>query len=403
MEMTVKQLTTPEEFLEMDNIATVSFVISRDPQARYQSRVKELENPILYEAWGVFDEEGNMGAAMINNSCTVEFDGQGVKAGGIGGVCSLPELRSKGGVRAIFRRILQDEYGKGYIFSYLFPFSYPYYRQFGYELLHTSQRYIFPIDALKGFTCDCQVSMCRTKGATEDMYRVYEQFRHGKNLAMHREERQWGDSQADPYIDRRYKYIFFDEQKNPRAYIVFHPERKENDSHRTIAVNDLAFLTPEDLCQMLGFLYRLRAQYAAVDIILPEEVPLMAMLPDGIEVKHSCPPQGQLRVVNVQETLKAMRYPQEKGSAVIAVEDSFLSENTGTYCVSFEGGKALRVEKVQQMQPDIQLSIQRFSQMVTGFLSFSQAVYVSGVQIFKNHDVLEKIFVHKSIYFRDHF
>ena len=400
MEATIRQLTTLEEFLEMDKIANVSYVISRDLEAQLQKRKNELNGPRYFDAWGVFDEDGNMGAAMVNNHYLVEFDGSAVPASGIGGVCSLPEFRSKGGVRAIFRRILQEEWENGCVFSYLFPFSFPYYRKFGYELLHTAERLEVPLEALADFTCSYSVTMCQTAGITEDMCRIYEQFLPGKNLSVYRGDVHWRDSKGDPYQDRRYKYIFYDAQKNPRAYLVFHPEQGER---RIVTVDDLAYLAPEDFRQMLGFLYRLRAQFGSVSMILPEDVPLVAMIPDSRAVKHTRSTQGQLRVVNVQKALEAMRCPQESGSAVIGVADAFLPENTGNYLLTFADGKAVSVEKVPQLQPDIRLSIQRLSQLVTGFLCLSEAAYLSDVEIFNNHAMLEKLFVHKPIYFRDHF
>lgn len=401
--MTVKQLTTPEEFLEMDKIATISFVGTKDLEAQLQKRREELRAPLLYDAWGVFDEDGYMGAAMVNRHYTVEFDGKGVPASGIGGVCSMPEFRSKGGIRAIFHRILQEEWKNGCVFSYLFPFSYPYYRKFGYELLHVADRYEVPLDALEGFTCDCPVRLCENTGPNEDMCRVYEQFYHGKNLSVHRGNLHWRDSQGDPYKDRCYKYVFYDGQKNPRAYLVFRPVQPENGGRRVVSVDDLAFLAPEDFYQMLGFLYRLRAQYGSVSLILPAEIPITAMIPDSRAVKHIPSCHGQLRVVNVQKALEAMRCPKECGSAVIAVEDPFLQENTGTYLLTFADGKALSVACAPKLEPDIRLSIQRFSQLVTGYLNLAETAYISDVEVFKNREVLEKLFIHKPIYFRDHF
>lgn len=402
-EMLVKQLTTPEELLEMDMITGISFVAVRDLEVQKQKRMAEAETPLPYDAWGVLDDGGNLGAAMVNHNFHVRFDGHDVPASGIGAVCSMPEFRSKGGIRAIFSRVLGELHAKGCVFSYLFPFSIPYYRQFGYELLHTSDRYEIAIEALQEFRCEYQASLCSTGGATEDMRSIYSRFIQKFNLPICREDQHWRDSQGDPFKDRCYKYTFYDQQKNPRAYIVFQPERKDTDSPRVIAVKDLAFLAPEDIPHILGFLYRLRAQYGKITLPMPENVPLFAMIPDSLCVKHTGSPQGQLRVVNVQSALEAMRCPADSGSAVIAVDDPFLKENTGTYLLTFAGGQAVSVEKRPDLEPDIRLSIQRFSQMVTGYLDLAQSEYVSDVEILKNRPVLEKLFVHKPIFFTDHF
>lgn len=403
MEKTVRRLTTPEELFAMDKIATISYVNARDLEEQFQKRMAQKDIPLPQDVWGAFGADGNLCAALFNNNYTVEFDGHGVSASGIGGVCSLPEFRSKGSVRALFREVLQEAHREGCVFSYLFPFSYPYYRKFGYELLHTEDHYEIPIEALHHFSCSYEVRMCQTEGTTTEMHQVYSQFLKGNNLSIHREDRHWKIAQGDPYKNRCYKYTFFDPDGHPRAYIIFTPGQSKTDGSRIISVNDLAYTSAQDLSHILGFLYRFQGQYSAVNLILPEDVPLVSMFPNNRSVKHTRHPHGQLRVVNVSKALEAMRCPAEPGSVVIAIEDAFLPENTSNYLLAFADGKATKVEWVNQQQPDIRLSIERFSQMVTGSISFAQAAFLPDVTVFRNHSVLEKLFIRKKIYFRDGF
>ncbi|MBR4888810.1 MAG: GNAT family N-acetyltransferase [Clostridia bacterium] len=403
MDPKAKKLTTPEELVAHDMTCAIGFVGSQDMDQALQELIENKDKPRRDDTWGALDENGDIFATMSNNIYSVEFDGHIVAAGGVGGVSSMPEFRSKGGIRSIFREQFKEMYQKGFLLSYLFPFSHPYYRQFGYELSCTQAMYEVEIEALKNYRCDLNVYMCRKDDPLDDLKAVHAEFIKGKNLAIHRRDDQWWMAKGDPFKDRCYKYVFCDDNGKPRAYIIFRPTKNEKKGNWDARVKDIAYLAPDDLKQIFGFMYRLRAQYGTMYIELPEEVPMHSMVPECYDVEKTLAPHGQMRIICVQKALELMRCPEESGRAVIRVEDPFLEENTGTYVLNFAEGHAISVEKDDTAEPDIKLSIQRFSQLAIGFTDLAQATYLSDVQIIQNRDTLEKLFVQKPIFFTDHF
>ena len=403
MDPKVKKLTTPEELLARDMTSTIGFVGSRDMDELLQQHIADKDKPRRDDVWGAMDENGEICATMVNHIYSVEFDGHIVAAGGVGGVSSLPEFRSKGGIRSIFREQFKEMYQKGFMLSYLFPFSHPYYRQFGYELCCSQSMYSVPIESLKNFTCDLHVYMCRKDDPLDDLKAAHAEFIKGKNLAIHRRDDQWWFAEGDPFKDRCYKYVFCDDDGMPRAYIIFQPKKNEEKWCWEANVKDIAYLSPADLCQVLGFMYRLRAQYGTMHIELPEEVPLQSMVPECRDAHNRLCPHGQMRIICVQKALELMHCPEEAGRIAIAVDDPFLEENTGTYVPTFGEGHAISVERDPEAEPDMKFDIQRFSQLAVGFIDLQQAMYLSGVEVLHNRDTLEKVFVRKPIVFTDHF
>ncbi len=63
----------------------------------------------------------------------VNFHGVRYPMAGIGYVASYPEYRGEGGISAIMKEMLADLAKQKVALSYLAPFSYPFYRQYGYE------------------------------------------------------------------------------------------------------------------------------------------------------------------------------------------------------------------------------------------------------------------------------
>ena len=54
----------------------------------------------------------------------------------VDGVCSQPEFRRMGGVRAVFDKISELAEEKGWVLGFLHPFSISYYEKFGYANLN---------------------------------------------------------------------------------------------------------------------------------------------------------------------------------------------------------------------------------------------------------------------------
>ena len=84
-----------------------------------------------------------------------------------------------------------------------------------------------------------------------------------------RSERQWDWISGDPYKEKVYRYLLGDET-GAHAYIVFKPEG-DGDGRKAV-VRDLAYDSREALYGLLGFLYRLGAQYAFISGVFPDEI-----------------------------------------------------------------------------------------------------------------------------------
>src|SRR5690242_14662527 len=69
---------------------------------------------------------------IVDTACWI---GQGVvRLGGVAGVVTRPALRRRGYAGRLLRETVRTLDEQGYALSALFPFSYDYYRKFGWEL-----------------------------------------------------------------------------------------------------------------------------------------------------------------------------------------------------------------------------------------------------------------------------
>ncbi len=81
----------------------------------------------------IFDEEDRLTSQVMATPFPVNFYGQEYLMAGIGYVASYPEARGQGGINQIMEKILEDCRDRKVSLSYLAPFSYPFYRRYGYE------------------------------------------------------------------------------------------------------------------------------------------------------------------------------------------------------------------------------------------------------------------------------
>ena len=112
----------------MYDLVTYAFHSERTPQrrARFEEIAQHSNN------YGFF-MGGELTSQVMATPFQVKIFGQPYKMAGIGYVASYPEFRGSGGISTIMKTMLQELAKQEVALSYLAPFSYPFYRKYGYE------------------------------------------------------------------------------------------------------------------------------------------------------------------------------------------------------------------------------------------------------------------------------
>ena len=122
---------------EMFDLATYAF------NAKATLERRERFQMIAEHSWnyGFFDQNNQLTSQVMATPFPVEFYGKEYLMAGIGYVASYPEARGQGGINQIMEKILKDCRKRNVSLSYLAPFSYPFYRRYGYEQLFDKVNY----------------------------------------------------------------------------------------------------------------------------------------------------------------------------------------------------------------------------------------------------------------------
>lgn len=371
--MTIRRLKENENGI-LDGIQAIAYGGSND--------VREAEKGTLdEEVWGAFAEDGTCMATMFTPEYESWYHGNTVSCVGIGGVATLPEYRRRGAVREIFSEIFRQAPERGWAISCLYPFSFDYYRQFGYEMVFKKHKMVFPMKVLAKFprNFDVKLYTFRNPEMKQDILAVYNAFAQTRRAMFRRDE----DTHAysdDPYKSRRWTYVHYS-GSTPDAIATI---RLEDDG---LTIRELCYTSSAALCAMLGFLRSFDGQAFELRFTdLPDTSDLDAVIGEYVDVEYSSEASGMIRILQLEELLRKNRYPLEHGTFRLRCSDS-LKHNRGVWEVHYGDG-LVRVEKrPYDSEYDLTASIQSLARlMLCGGYTAETASYLPDVGVLNGDD-----------------
>jgi len=391
----------PEENVPASLVGTIVFL---NEEKNYR---EQLESPLHHsdgyeDTWAGFDGAGKMCSVLSVYDYDMRFDGHTVKMGGVAGVATLPEARNSGYIRRIFEKALPAMKDEGKTFSFLYPFSFEFYRKFGYELCYAPSRISAPAKSFGKYPFPAGVTQHFPGGDIGDFKRVYDKFTRNKNFAIARDAEAMKERlDKDPYTDKHYVYLHRSTEGEPDSYILFDAE-EEDDDGKVLNVIELAWSSPAGLCSMFGFVGGLSPEFENLKWDAPRGINILALMADCYDVEVSLAADGMCRVVDVPRALGLMKAPERPGGAVIRIEDGMIQSNEGVYRIEWEGGKVVSVKPTGQ-KIDLEADIGSFTQLLTGFLDIDEAAYKGAVALHGNEASLRALFPHKDMYIAERF
>lgn len=404
--MQIRKLDTWQDWLTVDQIIATAFMFKWNQKEAEEKRKAEADGTRERQelAWGLFDDNDRIVTGIITTRHDMTFDGQVIPTGELNMVGSLPEARDGGNVRAMMREILRDMKARGDLFATLHPFSYRFYRKFGFELMNSELRQTAPVAEFADFGCSYRVNRVSCEEDMPKMKALYEAFILQRNLRMPKDEKAWVYHGNGEFGERdmwqgdrdKYTYLFTDEDGTLHAYLSFtYTADPQNFWVGTMRVSELVYDSPYALRQALGFTYSLRAKVRDMELTLPGGPDLSLIVPECNKITRKLECSTMIRVLNVEEILSKMKQPVGEGSYTVHIDDAFLTENTATYQVCYQDGVTTAVAKTNE-PADIVITAETFGQAATGQLDMHDIAYRVGTSINGNTAVLQQVFVKKS-------
>lgn len=287
----------------------------------------------------------------------VNFWNQTFEMRGIGYVSSYPEFRKQGRIDKLMKQVLEDSYDEGVQLAYLAPFSYPFYRRYGYETAFLQIRYEAPAEKWPfGGQSHGKVSRVSFEVAQKNMVEIYQKSTESMRGGMLRAE--WWFTYKFS-LHKNFNFALYEENGVMCGYVVYQI------SVDKLEIIELVALSEKGKRSLHDFIAAHSGTVKTIHWTHPfgGTTKLLQVLDPQVEVKIL--PYMMARVVNVATFLKSFPW-QEKILSDFAIEiyqDNYLPANNGIYEIYPDGN----VSKVKEsLLPKIKATPQSFTQLFLG-------------------------------------
>lgn len=356
----------------------------------YAVNIEEKKKEGLKEhTYGAFLDDGETLIAQVVAICYASYhNGVSVGALGIAGVASSPEHRRAGAVRAIFNHLFSIAGEKGWELSYLYPFSFRYYRKFGYERAVRHRTLTVALPALNGIPRNCGATLMEGDASLPELLTLYNRFAQRYNACFARKDDKYFP--LDPYGTQTYFYLWRNASGEARGYFKAKP------NGRTLDVPELVYLDRESLLACSASCGCLKGSSTASASIGWNR----ARRSSWSSTATAAPPSALMTVrwaaCSTSRPACAGMRAESGETLTLRITDEACPKNTGIYLLRFTDGETT-VEKRCDGDVDASLTINAFSLLALAGASDAELDYVDGLTIYGKRALLAKLFARRPV------
>jgi len=278
--------------------------------------------------WGCFIG-GELASTVIVLPHEAFVHGAVHRLGLVAGVATWPEYRKGGNIARLLARALRAMNDAGTTLSYLVPFSYAFYRKYGWELTHEFRQYVLPAEHVPAWSGSGRVRRLKTPDVGL-LNALYERYAAAFNGMLKRS----GDHWRRTVLRRKPGQIVVYENGAGEAagYMIYEDNRNE------FRVHEFVHLDRDAEMGLWEHIRRHEGMYARVLWTAPADDPFPYLLENPKRLEIRLQPHLMARIVNVGAFLRGFRFlPAKEGRTLtVAVSDPHAAWNEGTYRIDID-------------------------------------------------------------------
>lgn len=367
-------------------------------ESGYESEeIIRAKRPILQEAdvFGWFNNADEIVSQLCIYPCRVNIHGQLYEMGGLTGAGTYPEYANLGLMYDLIKLSLEKMRAKKQYISYLYPYSIPFYRRKGWELI--SDHLTFTI---KDFQLPKHVDVSgyveRLDVREEDVIAVYNKFSLINHGAMIRRELEWDEYWRWENEDERTAAVYYNKENEPLGYILYWI------ADDTFHIKDIIYLNQEAREGLWNFI---SAHFSMIDTVKGNSYinEPMAFLLEDSRIEETIEPYYMARIVDVEGFLASFPFAGTAQPFHFILSDPLAEWNNGIFGVdcSVEGNVIINREA---MGNPVETDIQTLTAML---MSYKSPSYLSKIERLKTDRktlrTLRNIIPNDQTYFSDYF
>ncbi|MEG2484925.1 MAG: GNAT family N-acetyltransferase [Clostridia bacterium] len=359
--------------------------------------IRQAKSPILKKAdvIGWFDNEKLVSQVAVY-PMKINMHGKIYNMGGMTGVATYPEYANFGLMKKLISTALVSMKERGQTISYLYPYSIPYYRRKGWEIISDKMTFVVKDYQLPKYV-EVPGMVERVPVEAEDFENVYNEFAKTRHGALIRDNLAWEEYfrwDTDDIIGA----IYYNENKEPMGYLCYYIENE------IFHVKEMVFLNEEARNGMWNYISAHFSMVKEVRGANYTSEPLAFFLDDG-EIEEKIRPYYMGRIVDLENFIKDYPFalcPKDLKINFI-IKDPLMECNNGDFSLSFDDNEDTVFKKEKDGEP-CEIDIQTLTTML---LSYKRPTYLRRIGRIKASDkvikMLEKMIPQETAYFSDYF
>jgi predicted acetyltransferase len=313
----------------------------------------------------IVEDEGQIVSTLLCQPMPVYINGSPVSHSSTGAVATIPEARNKGCAGAMMAetvRLLRSE--KVYLSS-LWPFSYEYYRKYGWEIASETRSYSGPGKVFMELG-DASKAREAVEGDLRHVKAINDDWAQNYNCLTQRSDA-WWDRVLDvkePLKTDTHAMVLHMTDGRLDAYAAY--KIGGDDENRAIDVNEIAFLEAEHRRDMLALLGSMVPEgklsfIAPMDDLFLQEMPNPRLVNTGVNASF------QFRVIDPKGAMESLSLDEDiSGRISFSLTDPVFKEGW-EFGVEADGGEVSIIKPNPRCR--LEMSVETFARLYSGYLT----------------------------------
>ena len=316
--------------------------------------------------------------------------------GGLTGVGTYPEYSNQGLMHKLLYQSLKNMKEKKQSISFLYPYSIPYYRRKGWEIVSDKITYeIKDYQLPKNKQVSGEVE--RVDVESEEVKKSYNRFAYQTHGALIRDDLAWNEYWLWDSDDLM-AAIYYNDKNEPDGYVLYWI--KDEVFH----IKDMIFINEEARTGLWNFI---SAHFSMINKVIGDtytDEPLAFLFEDA-DIKESISPYFMARIVDLEEFIK--QYPFKADTIrrewIFKMDDPILSWNQGNFKLVIDKNGKGQITRTSQKTED-KIDIQTMTTMLLGYKRPDYLYKIGRISCSNDTvDMLEDAIEQQAPYFSDYF
>lgn len=355
------------------------------------------KRPVLQEAdfFGWFTPGDELVSQIGIYPCEVNIHGKILSMGGVTGVGTYPEYANLGLMNDLIKVALEKMRKAGQFISYLYPYSIPYYRRKGWEIMSDHMTFSFK-DTQLPKQVEVPGHVERLDVADEDVISTYDRFARMMHGALIRNKFEWDEYWRWENEQERTAAVYYDASDKPQGYLFYWVEGD------VFHIKEIIYLTQEARHGLWNFV---GAHFSMIDVVKGDiymNEPLAFELEDS-QITETIEPYYMARIVDVARFLELYPWDDDIRPFHFVVSDPVAEWNNGIFGLRQNDDGVVEVSGEALGKP-VELDIQTLSTMM---MSYKSPAYLHKIERLRTDArtlrLLERLIPGEQPYFSDYF